>query len=71
MVAEAHRANWFAHVVLLTGEAEVTYKRIGRRLDKLDGVVKTERVPTVGAGYFLGYLLTDEGASLVAEAYGL
>lgn len=55
----------------LTGEAEVTYKRIGRRLDKLDGVVKTERVPTVGAGYFLGYLLTDEGASLVAETYGL
>jgi hypothetical protein len=47
------------------------YKRIGRSLGRLDGVVLTERQPTKGQGFFMTYRLTDEGAALVAEIFDL
>lgn len=47
------------------------YKRIGRSLGRLEGVVITERQPTKGQGFFMTYRLTDEGAELVAEIFGL
>jgi hypothetical protein len=48
-----------------------TYKRIGRSLGRLQGVVLTERQPTKGQGFFMTYRLTDEGAALVAEIFDL
>ena len=47
------------------------YKRIGRSLGRLQGVVLTERQPTKGQGFFMTYWLTDEGAALVAEIFDL
>ena len=54
----------------LTTDQQREYKKLGRHLDKLDGVVTGIR-QSDDAGGFVLYSLTAEGAELIAQLFDL